>query len=262
MSGQGGSVAGGRTAREIATSPAITMGEFDEVRKHLGSIPDDLRREWVLRSIQPKDEAFRWYRLLCDPEEFERELVGLSRSFNETAAPYRDAAMKLLRRFLIGRIAFHAAREVGRMVVGESWIWLVKDFLLIRIGLSLVIGYGTLLGAGSAWGGIKILAGSTNHAFAAVVAGELAVVGALIYLSIRDRIGGLNQRTLLRRTGGVLGGCAIWCAAGVGFQRWIVWEIGGCQARLAANILAASTALLIAVISQFFFGRNAISEPL
>src|SRR5258707_8376180 len=61
--------------------------------------------------------------------------------------------LRLLRRFLFRRYAFGAASEVNR-ILGEhhpgpgTRLWLWKDRCLPRVGLSLVIGFGAVLGAG------------------------------------------------------------------------------------------------------------------
>lgn len=164
--------------------------------------------------------------------------------------------LKLLRRAAFRRYAFGLARQINRRLAarGVSRLWLWKDFLLPRIPLALLVGYGAVLG--SVPDQLWIL----RHDWRAQAIGGLSLALSLflIYNNVRDRIGDVPEA--VTRAFGVLAGAVVWCLFFCAGGRWLMPAAAFDWWNAA---LVSEAALLVAIVAQFFFtAAGSIADPL
>lgn len=226
-------------------------------------------RKFLLRAMKPGSFEHHVYR--SKPQKFvlEEALLNSIDVFDSVSDPVRVYHLKQLRRFLLSRFAFSGALLVNsrlrkRQVDGgerESWLWLYKDTLLPRMGLSIALGFALLFGA-SALTYLAPLA--HNHPTKTLCGTSLLLLldWFLISLNVRDYSGRVRARW--RRSIGVWMGCLGWLAFYVCLGRYyhhllawtheFFWSTAG---------LMSSLALLFAILGQFLFGKSgSIAEPL
>jgi hypothetical protein len=216
-----------------------------------------------------RERSNHWwsYRYLASEFNIEQDLaekLGAYLPVNKHD-PYTDVSvhdLKLLRRFAFQRYAFDLATEINKRLAErrESNWWLVKDRLLLRIPLALVVGYGVVLGAFRDW----LIALGTNVWFTVGLSiPALGLAWFLIYCNVRDRIGGLPEVT--GRACRVFGYCLCWS----GVLLFAGWALAMLDDGLRKSfdwgvaICLGSSSLLVAIVVQFFFTKSgSIADPL
>jgi len=117
-------------------------------------------REFLLASICEGDYRNHYRAHGYAKYPIERELMANLNAFRD-GYELRTFHLKLIRRFLLQRYAFPAARRIDRQLDDVSALWLWKDYIIPRIGLSLLIGFGGIMGSGAAFdflGGLRCTA--------------------------------------------------------------------------------------------------------
>jgi hypothetical protein len=198
------------------------------------------------------------------PHEFplECDLRTLLDAFASTDYQCARPDLKLIRRVAFQRYAFELAGEVNDRLrqAGEPRWWLLKDFYLPRIPLALLIGYGVVLGSSGVADWLWALRGSLLFIFI-LTAASLVVSGFLIYVNVRERIGGVPAA--VQRAGIVLAAAVLYGAAFIGAGRLISLLAPTLPFDWGNAALVTDAALAIAVIAQFFFAKSgSIADPL
>lgn len=222
-------------------------------------------REFFVRAMTPGDWYYHMYRGLGDQEpgkyDVEAQISGQVEVFAHDENPLRVYHLKQIRRFLMRRYAFGCACGVNCRLrdEGESRLWLLKDYILPRVGLSLLIGWGAVLGAGDMASWLYYVA---RALFWPMVLLIHVTAWALVYLNVRDQIGKAHA---IRRTLGASLGCEAWLLAGVGVTQQLsrVVPQDALQYHWPTALLIGSVALLLAILGQFFFAKaGSLADPL
>lgn len=143
-------------------------------------------RDFLLNATHREKPESHFYRYLREPDPEADIRLWLEEFARSDLAPHD---LLLLRRFALRRYAFRLAAEIShKMPEGErSAVWLKKDFILPRVGLSLLVGYGVLLGAGEA---LTWLYHISRHWVTWLLLPILLVCSfLLVYLNVRDHVG-------------------------------------------------------------------------
>ena len=143
-------------------------------------------RAFFVTSIQEGDyrNHYRAYRYEQYP--IETELMARLDAFSDRYE-LRSFHLKLIRRFLLQRYAFLSARKIDKKLSDVGVLWLCKDYFIPRIGLSLVIGFGGIMGSSAIFDFLAVLRCTAATLFSL---GCLLVVLFLVYLNVRDVITG------------------------------------------------------------------------
>jgi hypothetical protein len=226
-------------------------------------------RGFLLTAIDPATDvhvhyrAYRW--------NIEDDVIAKLGAFNSNSDPHYELALhdlKLLRRFLLQRYSFGNVLRIDGILrnSGVSSLWLFKDYLVPRIALSLLVGFGITLGSSKIFDSLREMAALKWPAVAlALIACLLTFL--LIYLSVRERLGGGDQ-ALAPRTFAISIIAVAWAAFELliiyglslkmraiypftwAFNWWFAAEVG-------------ALALLFAILTQFFFTKaGSMAEPL
>jgi hypothetical protein len=218
-----------------------------------------------------REHSNHWYcyRYLSNEFNIERDLrcrLGAWRSENAHDL-YRVEVelhdLKLLRRIALQRYAFKLAAEISERLQARGvkrW-WLAKDRWLPRMPLALAGGYGVVLGAFKDW---LVILGSHLWFTVGLTAFALTFAWLLIYCNVRDRIGDLGS-PVTSRTWQVFRISIAWTAALV-IAGWLLAMVDEALLRpfnWGVAISFAASALLIAIVVQFFFAKaGSIADPL
>jgi hypothetical protein len=178
--------------------------------------------------------------------------------------PYQCAIpdLKLIRRAAFRRYAFELAAEINDrlLLAGEPRWWLLKDFFLPRLPLALLIGYGVVLGSSGVADWLWALRGSLLFILL-LTAASLLVSGFLIYVNVRETIGGVPEA--VPRAATVLRAAVIYCLAFMVAGRLVALLAPKLPFDWGNAVLVTDAALAIAVIAQFFFAKSgSIADPL
>ena len=210
-------------------------------------------RNWILDAVTEGHFNCLMYR--AEPGRYDIEDLILKRLElfrNEGGYDQAQHHLKMIRRFLLKRYAFGVVRKVDERLKGRLWLW--KDYVVPRIGLAMVLGFGAVLGAGP----VSDWLGNRGMLYGAVVLSAcLVLVLCVVYLNVRGILGGPSRR-VRRRTWGVFGISVGW-ASGPALVASVV------QPTLFVKwLLVSFAALLFALLSQFFFGQagTSMGEPL
>ena len=226
-------------------------------------------REYFREALAIRSNLSYLYRHFPEKFELESDLeLGLDAFAPvDDADPYQCSApdLKLIRRAAFQRYAFGLAAQVNkhlRVHHKVSRLWLLKDFLLPRIPLALLIGYGAALGSSTVADWLWALRGSL--AFVLLLsAGSLFVSGFLMYLDVREQLG--DASSTVRRAATVLGIAVAYCLAFMSSGRLIAFLAPDPHPPFDWTnvVLIADCALAIAVAAQFFFSKSgSIADPL
>jgi len=135
----------------------------------------------------------------------------------------------------------------------------LKDWILPRIGLSVILGFALVSGNSTLWGFLK-QASVNTYLRCGLLAPCLMLAIFLVYLHVRDRIGKTNS--LLRRTGALVAACLLW-GVGAFFLELGVSHILGRAFIPWRSALVDATAILFAILTQVFFAKDAsLGDPL
>jgi len=237
------------------------MAETKEQLEAILAGPDaKIKREVLTQALKPDTPEYRIYRAYADlnlEDDLERHL-GLFEGH-----PLATDDLRKLRRGVMRRYAWGLGCQLTRKLKGERRARLMLDFLLPRVGLALLVGYGALLGAGDAvkW----LMAMSRNHwVFWPALALSSVCVWLLVRLNVHRWLGreeGTRRRSLI-----AWAGCHVWAALGV-LLVWALSQAAGTEVTAAFEwrhaILSGSVALLLAILGQFFFGGGgSMADPL
>jgi len=167
--------------------------------------------------------------------------------------------LKLIRRFLLQRYAFRSARQVDKQLKGKvSPLWLWKDYVIPRIGLSLVIGFGGAMGSSAIFDWLAGLRCTAAILFAQAC---LLLVLFLVYLNVREVVTGFHPN-VWGRTLWVFTVALSWVGIGLSFAAELD-HLMGWRFDWRHGALTGCTALVIAVLTQFFFTKaGSMAEPL
>src|ERR1051325_38281 len=155
-------------------------------------------RTFFLNSIKGGEyrDEYRAYHYDIETELMDR-LLAFHHPDDVETDRLRTHNLKLIRRFLLHRYAFGSACKVDKHLKDVSTLWLCKDYVIPRIGLSLVIGFGGAMGSSAIFDWLGGLRGAAATIFAASC---LSVVLFLVYLNVRDVITGAYPSVVWRRT--------------------------------------------------------------
>lgn len=259
--------------------PLLSYRQFAVLRAECvgRNVDPELAQFWILRAIVRNDEVSRWY--WVSDFSIEEDIMECVEAIENSPNPegLHNSLLRHVRRFLLTRYAFCDVQRVNKILAlrlsrkgghlrhyfSVGWLW--KDLLLPRIALSLFIGYAILLGAGHVTDWLR-LASSSGRSGWYIFSLLLCLIVLLVYLSVRTRIGSVNEGALVRRTLGISGGCLLWAGTAAGIQDLGQLMLFHCHVwSWPAELLAAEAALFVALLGQFFFGKSgsgSISEPL
>jgi hypothetical protein len=248
------------------SSFAITPApDYDQQRQYIlgrkrEAPPDRDVRAFFLEAMDDKTELYVHYHAYGWP--IERDVMEKLGAFDQDY-DLAQHNLKLVRRFFLKRYSFCNVFKVDDLLRerGVSFLWLAKDYVVPRVGLSLLVGFALTLGAGPLLDALRVISQKPWLAVGAVAA-CLLLTGGLIYLMVRDRLGG-RDHAIGRRTAVIL-------LLAVG---WMVLELLGVYglSKLAPlksfsgshAVVTGSVALVFAVLTQFFFGRSgSMAEPI
>jgi hypothetical protein len=229
--------------------------------------------DWLSESLTSNSWERRGYLHLDGKASisFEGDLVEFAKKFStDSGFQQQESGYWLIRIWeeLVQRHAFREAFEVDRIL--EGWpiesgsrrFWRKSVYYYPRIGISLAIGYLSLLGAGSIRNYLGSLAKMGDIAYSLTMAAFLALGIVFAIVEVQRRLvyapGSLYRRT--RRM--ILCG---WAYAGLasvihmGLKGWLKrgpwWDWRIC-------FLVAATALMIGFAAHLFWREKAASEPL
>jgi hypothetical protein len=218
-------------------------------------------RDFLRRSITKGDEYRNTYRAHGYPIEAELmdRLVVFHHADDSKTYELAVHDLKLIRRFLLQRYAFRLARLVDKRLAGKvSPLWLWKDYFIPRIGLSLVIGFGGAMGSSTIFEWLAGLKGAAATLFAQAC---LLVVFLLVYLNVRDVVTGSHPNVWGRSVwvfAVALGWVGIGLLLAAGLDHLMGWGFDWRH-----GTLTGCTALVLAVLTQFFFTKaGSMAEPL
>jgi hypothetical protein len=159
--------------------------------------------------MAPRSELSEHYHAYGWP--IEQDVMEKLRAFDQDY-DLAQHNLKLVRRFFLKRYSFCNVFKVDDLLRarGMGFLWLAKDYVAPRVGLSLLVGFGLTLGAGLL---LNVLGEIAKKPWLAmgVVAACLMLTGALIYLMVRDRLSSRNRATG-RRTAAILLLAVAWTA--------------------------------------------------
>jgi hypothetical protein len=255
----------------------MTLGDFERLRHDALLAPGaniEKQRKFLLRGLDPEDGVARGYRYLSEhpldkkPLSLEADLEGHLLAFHDRQLVFFDTNFRKIRRFALNRYAFgllwKTYRQWKRPRWKLHWVW---DCLMPRFPLSMLLAYGTILGAGEAKDWIVSLAG--KHPYG--LSGSCLVLAAgLVWLNIHDKLGrGEHGLRLLFRTILVMVPITFW-----GYLlNWAITllspEIVVDSAKAIAGpfepgvVGVTSVATVLAILGQYVFsGGSSIAEPL
>ena len=269
------------TSESAPKQPATPHQVVEPLRNYLinqrAHLPTDaaLRRDAraLLRNAVNKQAAayYYCYRFMPDVFDLEADVRLLFSAFQneEREAEYplgmRLADLKLLRRVMFRRAAFGLASTISAELAKkenrdrkESWLWLNKDFVLPRIPLSLVVGFAAALSGDL----VKFFYAARGNGWYVVfhLAGSALLAWFLVYNNLRDRIGRGPKTN--KRTWWVFGIALGWTAL-YWFAGWLFALGFKLDFDVPTSVMIAANALLIAILTQFFFAKDgSISDPL
>jgi hypothetical protein len=222
-------------------------------------------RRFFIDAIDSSTDLHTQYRAYGWP--MEQELMEKLVAFNQEDE-LAVHNLKLVRRFLLRRYSFCRVLKVDTLLrkKGVRFWWLCKDYIVPRIGLSLLLGFALVLGSSRLFDALRELATKRCVAGALIaVCGLLAL--SLIYLNVRETLGA-SHSAVARRTLGIFIAAILWAACellvvyglSLVMRHDFVWT-------WAFNWLHAAeigaVALVVAILTQFFFTKaGSMAEPL
>lgn len=224
-------------------------------------------RAFFLEATDPQTDLHTHYRAYGWP--IEKELMTGIGAFDQEY-PLAAHDMRLLRRFLLKRYSFRNVFKLDKTLRkhGAGFWWLAKDYVLPRIGLSLLVGFGLTLGASRLFDGLGELAANGCLAVALILVCVMLTM-FLVYLNVRDTLGA-GDSAIKKRTFGIFIAAVLW----TGLELLIVFLMSLVMRhdpRFVASwcfnwLHAAETgamALAFAILTQFFFTKaGSMAEPL
>lgn len=216
-------------------------------------------RGFFLEALDTTSELYEHYHAYGWP--IERDLMEKLRAFDQNY-DLVEHDLKLLRRFLLKRYSFCYVFTVDDLLRarGTGWLWLAKDYIVPRVGLSLLVGFGVTLGAGRLFEGLGQIARNPWLAVA-LIAACLVLTGLLIYLMVRDRLSSKDAASG-GRTAWIFFLALVWTLlellAVFGMSKLVPWNFSFLHAASTGAV-----ALVFAVLTQFFFSESgSMAEPL
>jgi len=242
----------------------MTLSGFEDWRSRFlrDGAPEEEVRSNILAIIDRRTGLAERYK--SDPVQYTLEL-DIARNLRVFAGESQQRNVQFLRRFFLRRFAFGRVREVHRLLkehCNASCVWLWMGYLIPRVGLAQVLGLGVVLGASGVFGGLEEISRRGPVLFALLVLGVfLALVWGLLFLHVRERIGG-PAASVKKRAWALFGLCMIWPALAISLE-WLAGKPMGWTFYPWRAVLVNAAALVFALLSQFFFAEDAaMGDPL
>ncbi|HUE04467.1 MAG TPA: hypothetical protein VMR62_33260 [Bryobacteraceae bacterium] len=248
----------------------MTEGEFRVWHEKflLPNATDEEVYHNILDIIDRSTGIADFYRSDPDAYDVESEIGGRPCVLRDR---FHERDLRHLRRYFLRRYAFGRVVQVDRWLAArwkasrkslwKCYLWLWKDYPMPRVGLAQILGLGVILGATGVFNGLHDIACRSTYFRLLVLGVFLALVWLLLYLHVRDRIGGPAKR-VKQRTWGLFALCMIWPALGM-LLEWLAGKPMGWTFFPWRAVLVNAAALVFALLSQFFFAKGAtMGDPL
>lgn len=250
-----------------------TLGDFLTEREHklLNGVAEE-KRAFLLLALDENNEWSWAYRNLdphagmSDPLSLETDLREYLGSFDDRNLSLYHSNFRKIRRFVLTRYAFGLLWRVYKVwkVPGRRWRW-VLDYAMLRFPLSMLLAYGSILGAGD----LREWIGELSCKFPWVFVSLCNLIFIwLLWLNIHDKLGRgeHGMARLFARTSIVVLPLMSWSAG----LNCLVWWLGCAMGKTALNgpfdcklVGVTAVAALFSIIGQYVFsGGKSIAEPL
>jgi len=240
----------------------LTISQFEVAKKTTGAH----FREFLGRALRAESGENAIYRENPAEYDIEKDICcHLDLYRNDPGNPMAGQQLRTMRRFALRRYQFYLAAKIDRKLRDEFHVgrlWLAKDYTLPRVGLALSVGTLGVLGSSLHQRLDEAVKSGNGWVYASLLAAFLSVAPLIFYCNVREQIGGRAKSTVLRRTALATRISAIWTAS-FGLGQWALaravpqWKMEFPQA-----VLTMLAVLDIGLVTQFFFARTSIADPL